>query len=151
MRISYHKDTDSLYIHLSDAPTDESEEVAEDTVLHLDEDGNVTGIEIYSEASERIDLSKLEVSGLEGWLAPTVSVSEAALINEANWSDEVGILDLPNWYATHLKGKPFGRTFDVFDVHLGNIRTIKVDAGQTLGLLRERMTDLDKPLDRGRV
>jgi uncharacterized protein YuzE len=43
MRISYHKDTDSLYIHLKEAPTLESEEVAPGTVLHFDEDGGVTG------------------------------------------------------------------------------------------------------------
>jgi uncharacterized protein YuzE len=64
MRISYHEDTDSLYIHLKDTPTVESEEVAPGTVLHFDEDGNVTGIEIYSEASETVDLSTLEVPGL---------------------------------------------------------------------------------------
>lgn len=64
MRISYHEDTDSLYIHLNDTPTIESEEVAPDTVLHLDEDGNVTGIEIHSEVRKRVDLSTLEVLGL---------------------------------------------------------------------------------------
>lgn len=64
MRINYHEDTDSIYIHLTEAPTLESEEVAPDTVLHFDEEGKVTGIEVYSEASERIDLSTFEVLGL---------------------------------------------------------------------------------------
>ena len=65
MRISYHKDTDSLYIHLKDTPTLESEEVGPDTVLHFDEAGNLTGIEVYSEASEKVDdVSELEVSGV---------------------------------------------------------------------------------------
>ncbi len=64
MKISYHKDTDSLYIHLSDVLTAESEEVADDTVLHFDEDGNVTGMEIYGEASEKVDLSMVDVVGL---------------------------------------------------------------------------------------
>lgn len=72
VRISYHEDTDSLYIHLSNVPTEESEEVAPDTVLHFDEDGNVTGIEIYSEASKRVDLSKVKIVGLEGEQVPTV-------------------------------------------------------------------------------
>lgn len=65
MRISYHEDTDSIYIHLTEAPTLESEEVAPDTVLHFDEEGQVTGIEVYSEASERVDLSKFKVLGLD--------------------------------------------------------------------------------------
>ena len=65
MRVSYHEDTDSLYVHLKRTPTVESEEVAPETVLHFDEDGNVTGVEIYSEASDRADLEEIEVLGLE--------------------------------------------------------------------------------------
>lgn len=65
MRISYHEDTDSLYIHLGEKRSAESEEVAPSTVLDFDEDGYVIGIEIYSEASIVADLSKVEVSGLE--------------------------------------------------------------------------------------
>jgi uncharacterized protein YuzE len=83
MRISYHEDTDSLYIHLKEAPTVESEEVAPDTVLHFDEDGNVTGLEIYSEAGKRVDTSKLEVSGLEGGLAPIARAPDPGSINAA--------------------------------------------------------------------
>jgi uncharacterized protein YuzE len=75
MRISYHKDTDSLYIHLKGTPTLESEEVAPDTVLHFDEDGNVTGIEVYSDAREKVDLSEVELSGIEDEQAPTSRVS----------------------------------------------------------------------------
>lgn len=75
MRISYHEDTNSLYVHLKDAPTLESEEIAPGTVAHFDEDGNVTGIEIYYDASEKADLSKVEVIGLEDGRAPTVRVS----------------------------------------------------------------------------
>ncbi len=65
MRISYHEDTDSLYIHLGDKQSRESEEVAPSTVLDFDEYGYVTGIEIYSEASVLADLSKIEISGLK--------------------------------------------------------------------------------------
>ena len=71
MKISYHKGTDSLYIHLSDALTADSEEVAEDTVLHFDEDGNVTGMEIYGGASGKVDLSMVDIVDLER-RAPTV-------------------------------------------------------------------------------
>lgn len=65
MRINYHKDTDSLYMHLKETPTLESEEVAPGTVLHFDEDGGVTGLEIYYGASEKVGLSNLEIVGLE--------------------------------------------------------------------------------------
>ncbi|MBA3390109.1 MAG: DUF2283 domain-containing protein [Actinomycetota bacterium] len=65
MRISYHEDTDSLYIHLSDRATDESEEIAPDTVAHFDQDGELTGIEFYSEFGEKFGLEAVEVSGLE--------------------------------------------------------------------------------------
>lgn len=65
MRINYHKDTDSLYMYLKETPTLESEEVAPGTVLHFDEDGGVTGLEIYYGASEKVALSNLEIVGLE--------------------------------------------------------------------------------------
>ncbi len=65
MRISYHEDTDSLYLHLSDRATDESEEIAPDTVAHFDQDGELTGIEFYSEFGEKFGLEAVEVSGLE--------------------------------------------------------------------------------------
>lgn len=67
MKISYHEDTDSLYISLSSTPTTESEEVAESTVLHFDEDGDVAGLEIYSEASEKVDLSSIETLGVDNY------------------------------------------------------------------------------------
>lgn len=72
MRVSYHGDTDSLYIHLNGASTAESEEVADGTVIHFAEDGEITGIEVYSDASEKVDLSDVEVRGLENRRAPSV-------------------------------------------------------------------------------
>lgn len=65
MKISYHDDTDSLYVHLNGAPTVESEEVADGTVIHFGEDGEITGIEVYADASEKVDLSSVELRGLE--------------------------------------------------------------------------------------
>lgn len=64
MRINYHEDTDSLYIHLSEKPTDESEEIAPDTVAHFDQDGELTGLEFYSDFGEKFGLEAVEVSGL---------------------------------------------------------------------------------------
>jgi uncharacterized protein YuzE len=65
MKISYHKDTDSLYMHLKETATLESQELAPGTVLHFDEDGGITGLEIYYGAKEKVDLSNVEVVGLE--------------------------------------------------------------------------------------
>jgi len=64
MRISYHKDTDSLYVRFNRRPTDESEEIAPDTVAHFDEDGELTGIEFYAGASRKVDLDSIENSSL---------------------------------------------------------------------------------------
>ena len=64
MRISYHKGTDSLYVRFNRRPTDESEEIAPDTVAHFDEDGELTGIEFYAGASRKVDLDSIENSSL---------------------------------------------------------------------------------------
>lgn len=72
MRINYHKDTDSLYIHLSDRATDESEEIAPDTVAHFDQDGELIGIEFYSDFGERFGLETFEVSGLDVKSGPEI-------------------------------------------------------------------------------
>ncbi len=87
MRISYHEDTDSLYIHLNETPTLESEEVAPGTVLHFDEDENVTGFEIYFDASKRVDLSEVEIIGLDDVQASTVRATDPAnhLVGDHPW------------------------------------------------------------------
>jgi uncharacterized protein YuzE len=64
VKLAYHKDTDSLYIDLSDAPSAESREVSTGVVLDYDADGNLVGIDI-DHASRRVQLHRLEVSGLE--------------------------------------------------------------------------------------
>ncbi len=48
----YHPDTDSMMIHLSDEPSVESEEIAEDVVLAYDKSNQVVAIEIVSGARE---------------------------------------------------------------------------------------------------
>ena len=46
MEISYHGDTDSMYIHLSDRPSVDSEEISPNFVVDFDEQGRVMGIDI---------------------------------------------------------------------------------------------------------
>lgn len=63
MRLSYHQDTDSLYIHLTEKPGADVVEVSDGVVVDVDENGTPVGIEL-EHASARTDLSKLEVDGL---------------------------------------------------------------------------------------
>lgn len=63
MRFSYYPDTDTLYIDLLDRPGADVEEIAADFVVDVDAEGTPVGIEI-EHASERTDLSRLEVEGL---------------------------------------------------------------------------------------
>ncbi len=63
MRLSYHKDTDSLYIHLVERPGVETEEVAEGLVIDFDADGKPVGIDI-EHAKNVIDLTKLDTESL---------------------------------------------------------------------------------------
>lgn len=46
MKLSYHADTDSLYIDLSERPSVESREITEGIVLDYDAEGNLVGIDI---------------------------------------------------------------------------------------------------------
>ena len=62
MKFSYHQDTDSLYIALSDRASADAREVAPNVVLDFDKDGNIVGIDIYQYASKIIDLKKLEIA-----------------------------------------------------------------------------------------
>jgi len=61
--MSYYKDTDSLYIDLSEKPSKESLEVAPGIVLDFDENNNIVGIDI-DRASQILDLSELEISSI---------------------------------------------------------------------------------------
>ncbi len=63
MRLSYHRETDSLYIHLSDRPGADASEVAEGVVLDFDEAGALVGIDVQH-ASRIADLSKFLVEHL---------------------------------------------------------------------------------------
>ena len=63
MKLSYHSDTDSLYIALSANPSAESNEVAEGVVLDFDADGRLVGIDIDN-ASHKLDVHELKTEHL---------------------------------------------------------------------------------------
>jgi uncharacterized protein YuzE len=65
MRLSYHPDTDSLYIDLAERPSAESREISEGVVLDYDANGQLVGIDIDN-ASNKIELKKLVLSNLPG-------------------------------------------------------------------------------------
>jgi uncharacterized protein YuzE len=65
MKVAYWKDTDTMYVTFrEDVKSYESEEIAPGMVADFAESGELVGIEIYDSASEKVDLSKLEVEGL---------------------------------------------------------------------------------------
>jgi uncharacterized protein YuzE len=55
--------TDSLYIHLSEHPAADSDEVVEGVVLDYSEDGSLVGIDVQH-ASLKTDIHRLAVSHL---------------------------------------------------------------------------------------
>jgi uncharacterized protein YuzE len=59
----YYKDTDSLYIDLSEKPSMESLEVAPGIVADFDENNNIVGIDI-DRANQVLNLSQLEISNI---------------------------------------------------------------------------------------
>jgi len=61
MKLTYYRDTDSLYIDLSSRPSAESKAVSEGIVLDYDADGNLAGIDIDN-ASRKIDLKEVILS-----------------------------------------------------------------------------------------
>lgn len=63
MMLSYHRDSDMLYIRLQSGTSNESEEVSPGIVLDYNKQNQVVGIEI-EDASQKIDLTRLEVNAL---------------------------------------------------------------------------------------
>lgn len=68
MRLGYHSDTDSLYIHLTEKPGANVVEVSDNVVVDVDEHGVPVGI--AANASKIVDLSRLETDGLLLGLTP---------------------------------------------------------------------------------
>ncbi|MDD2740307.1 MAG: DUF2283 domain-containing protein [Methylomonas lenta] len=63
MKLSYDQATDSLYIHLADRPSVDSDEVADGVVLDFDADGALVGIDVQH-ASKKADIESLALSHL---------------------------------------------------------------------------------------
>lgn len=63
MKLNYDAATDSLYIHLSERASIDSDEVAEGVVLDFDENGALVGIDVQH-ASQKADIHRLIVSHL---------------------------------------------------------------------------------------
>jgi len=63
MRLRYYKETDSLYIDLSERSSTESFEVAPGIIVDFDENNNIVGIDI-DRASKVLNLSELEISSI---------------------------------------------------------------------------------------
>ena len=63
MKLTYHPDTDSLYIDLSERPSVDSQEISEGVILDYDAQGNLVGIDI-DHASNKVVLNELTLSKL---------------------------------------------------------------------------------------
>ncbi|MDP1773420.1 MAG: DUF2283 domain-containing protein [Methylobacter sp.] len=60
MKLSYDKETDSLYIHLSNAPSVDSDEVADGVMLDFDGNGTLVGIDVQH-ASQKADIQSVSL------------------------------------------------------------------------------------------
>ena len=63
MKLSYDIETDSLYIHLSETPSADSDEVADGIVLDFSASGALVGIDVQH-ASEKADIQSVILSNL---------------------------------------------------------------------------------------
>ena len=63
MKLNYFQDTDTLYLELHDASVAETKELDENTMLDVDNAGNILAITI-EHASERTDLQNFTLTGI---------------------------------------------------------------------------------------
>jgi uncharacterized protein YuzE len=63
MKLSYFKDTDTLYIELRSTASSYSSELQDGVLLDYDSEDKITGIEIEN-ASRTIDLSTMDLNSL---------------------------------------------------------------------------------------
>ena len=63
MKLSYFKDTDTLYIEFRESTVSETKDLDENTLLDIDEKGNVVSITV-EHASKRVDIDHLTLSGI---------------------------------------------------------------------------------------
>lgn len=72
MKLNYYRETDSLYIDLSENVRLDSREVADGVVLDYDVDGNVVGIDI-DRASTKVQLGRIVLHGMTDEIERTVA------------------------------------------------------------------------------
>ena len=65
MKLNYYRETDSLYINLSEQSSVESQEISEGIVLDYDAEGRLVGIDIDN-ASHKVEMEKLILNKLPG-------------------------------------------------------------------------------------
>jgi uncharacterized protein YuzE len=63
MKMSYFEDTDTLYIEFKSAEVAETQDLDQDTILDLDDAGQMVAITI-EHASQRADISNISLTGL---------------------------------------------------------------------------------------
>lgn len=63
MRVQYFEDTDTLYIELRESDIAETRDLDENTLLELDEAGNVCAL-TFEHASERTDIEHVTLEGI---------------------------------------------------------------------------------------
>lgn len=63
MKIQYFSDTDTLYIELRKASVVDTQDIDENTVIDLDDAGQIVGITI-EHAKTRANLPEIELSGV---------------------------------------------------------------------------------------
>jgi len=63
MKVSYFQDTDTLYIEFNDNNIAETKDLDENTILDVDQSGNVCAI-TFEHASQRTDVKHLIVEGI---------------------------------------------------------------------------------------
>ena len=63
MKVSYFQDTDTLYIEFNDNNISETKDLDENTILDVDQSGNVCAI-TFEHASQRTDVKHLIVEGI---------------------------------------------------------------------------------------
>ena len=73
MKCNYHPETDSLFIHFSDEPSADSIDIKDNIVLDFDIKGRLIGIEIFSEASQTIDLRAFQKADILNVRQPDAS------------------------------------------------------------------------------
>ncbi|GIK46361.1 MAG: hypothetical protein HKUEN07_30590 [Rhodocyclaceae bacterium] len=66
MKIQYFQDTDTLYIQFRSAAIAETRDLDEDTLLELDDSGNIAAITI-EHAQERADIPRFSFEQIAAW------------------------------------------------------------------------------------